>query len=107
LFYDIDEASGLDQIIANFRGMDIVLVEGFHLEPYAKIAVMGETDKDQHLSANRNLIAMVGPAMPRSPVPAFEPHNVRLLADHILEWMLGKFDSPETSPEGHAGSVLP
>jgi formylmethanofuran dehydrogenase subunit E len=46
LFYDTDESLGLDQIIANFSGTDIVLVEGFHLEPYAKIAVMGETDKD-------------------------------------------------------------
>jgi formylmethanofuran dehydrogenase subunit E len=106
LFHDIDESSGLDQIIANFRGTDIVLVEGFHLEPYAKIAVLGEKDKDPRLRANRNLIATVGPAMPQSPVPAFKPHNVRPLADHIEAWMLGKFDSPKTNQEGHPASVL-
>lgn len=93
LFYDTDESLGLDQIIANFSGTDIVLVEGFHLEPYAKIAVMGEEDKDWHLRANRNLIATVGPTMPRSPVPSFEPDNIRLLADHIEKWMSGKFES--------------
>jgi formylmethanofuran dehydrogenase subunit E len=93
LFHDTDESLGLDQIIANFSGTDIVLVEGFHLEPYAKIAVMGETDKDWHLRANRNLIATVGPTMPRSPVPSFEPDNIRLLADHIEKWMSGKFES--------------
>ena len=87
LFHDTDESLGLDQIIANFSGTDIVLVEGFHLEPYAKIAVMGETDKDWRLRVNRNLIATVGPTMPRSPVPSFEPDNIRRLADHIEKWM--------------------
>ena len=97
LFHDTDESLALDQIIANFSGTDIVLVEGFHLEPYAKIAVMGETDKDWRLRANRNLIATVGPTMPRSPVPSFEPDNIRPLADHIEKWMLGKFESLQTS----------
>jgi molybdopterin-guanine dinucleotide biosynthesis adapter protein len=97
LFHDTDESLGLDQIIANFSGTDIVLVEGFHLEPYAKIAIMGETDKDWRLRANLNLIATVGPTMPRSPVPSFEPDNIRPLADHIEKWMLGKFESLQTS----------
>ena len=41
LFHDTYESLALDQIIANFSATDIVLVEGFHLEPYAKIAVIG------------------------------------------------------------------
>ena len=97
LFHGTDESLRLDQIIASFSGTDIVLVEGFHLEPYAKIAVMGETDKDQRLRANRNLIATVGPTMPRSPVPSFEPDNVGPLADYIEKWMSGKPESPKTS----------
>ena len=106
LFHDTDESLGLDQIIANFSGTDIVLVEGFHLEPYATIAVMGDTDKDWRLRANRNLIATVGPTIPRSPVPSFEPDNIMPLADHIEKWMSEKFESHQTSPEGRLGSVL-
>jgi formylmethanofuran dehydrogenase subunit E len=106
LFHDTDESLGLDEIIANFRGTDIVLVEGFHSEPYAKIAVIGKADKDWPPRTNRNLIATVGPTMPQSPVPSFEPDNVRPLADYIEKWMLGKFESPKTSQEGHLGSVL-
>jgi formylmethanofuran dehydrogenase subunit E len=93
LFHDTD-GSGLEQVIANFSGTDIVLVEGFHLEPYAKIAVMGENDKDGRLRASQNLIAMVGSATPPSLVPSFEMEDVRPLADYIEKWMLGKFESP-------------
>ena len=106
LFHDTDESLGLDQIIANFSGMDIVLVEGFHLEPYAKIAVRGDTDKDWRLRVNQNVIATVGPTMRRSPVPSFEPDNIMPLVDHIEKWMSGKFESHQTSPEGRLGSVL-
>jgi formylmethanofuran dehydrogenase subunit E len=107
LFHDTDESLKLDQIVANFSGTDIVLVEGFHLEPYAKIAVMGEADKDWRLRADRNLIATVGPTMTQSPIPSFEPDNIRPLADHIEKWMSGKFESLQTSQEGHPESVLP
>jgi molybdopterin-guanine dinucleotide biosynthesis protein B len=104
LFLDTDESLGLDQIIANFSATDIVLVEGFHLERYAKIAVLGE--KDWRLRTNRNLIATVGPTMPRSPVPSFEPESISPLADHIEQWMSGKFESLQTSQESRLGSVL-
>jgi len=106
LFHNTDESLALDRIVANFRCTDIVLAEGFHLEPYAKIAVMGDADGDPRLRANRNVIATVGPTMPGSPVPSFEQGNVRPLADHIEKWMLGKFESPKTSPQGHLGFVL-
>jgi formylmethanofuran dehydrogenase subunit E len=107
LFHDTNESLGLDQIIASFSGADIVLVEGFHLEPYAKIAVIGKEDKDWHLTANRNLIATVGPTMPRSSVPSFKPDNVRPLADYIEKWMSGKFESFKTRQKGDLGPVLP
>jgi formylmethanofuran dehydrogenase subunit E len=97
LFHDTD-GSGLEQVIANFSGTDIVLVEGFHLEPYAKIAVMGENDKDWCVETNEDLIAIVGPIMPQASVPSFDPDNVRSLADHIEKWMLGKFESPPMMP---------
>jgi molybdopterin-guanine dinucleotide biosynthesis protein MobB len=105
VFRYTEETMSLDEIIPNFRGTDIVLVEGFHSESHAKIAVIGKADKDWRLRANSNLIATVGPTMPRSPVPSFEPDNVRPLADYIEKWILGKFASPKTSDESN-GSVL-
>jgi formylmethanofuran dehydrogenase subunit E len=86
LFKDADGSASLEEIVANFQEADIVLVEGFHLEPHAKIAVVGDSDEDRPLRANGNLIATVGRTTPRS-VPSFEPDNVGALADHIEKWM--------------------
>jgi formylmethanofuran dehydrogenase subunit E len=90
LFYDSDGSPTLQKIIANFRQTDIVLVEGFHLEPHAKIAVVGSGHEDWRLRAEGNLLATVGPPTFRSPVPSFEPENVAPLTDHIEKWMSGK-----------------
>ena len=89
LFYDADGSSSLEEIIANLRQTDIVLVEGFHLEPHAKIAVVGNGHEDWRLRAEENLLATVGPTTFQSPVPSFEPENVAPLADHIEKWMSG------------------
>jgi formylmethanofuran dehydrogenase subunit E len=89
LFYDADGAPSLEEIIANFRQTDIVLVEGFHLEAHAKIAVVGNSREDWRPRAEGNLLATVGPPTFRSPVPSFEPENVAPLADHIEKWMSG------------------
>jgi molybdopterin-guanine dinucleotide biosynthesis protein B len=89
LFQDADGSASLEEVVANFRETDIVLVEGFHLEPHAKIAVVGSGAEDRPLKANDNLIATVGRTTP-SPVPSFEPDNIGPLADHIEKWMAGR-----------------
>lgn len=93
LFKDADGFTALEEVVANFRGTDIVLAEGFHLEPHAKIAVVGDSDEDRPLRANGNLIATVGRTTPL-PVPSFEPDNVGPLADHIERWMAGPDEVP-------------
>jgi formylmethanofuran dehydrogenase subunit E len=94
LFRDADGSTSLEKIVANFQETDIVLVEGFHLEPHAKIAVVGDSDEDRPLRANGNLIATVGRTTLRSPVPSFEPEGIRPLADYIEKWMIGTDEIP-------------
>ena len=90
LFHDTDESVGLDQIIAALPQTDLVLVEGFHLEPRAKIEVLSDRNEERHCKMDENLLAIVAPTARESAVPRFEPSSLKSLADLIEREVLGK-----------------
>jgi molybdopterin-guanine dinucleotide biosynthesis protein len=60
LFRNTEETMSLDEIIATFPETDSVLVEGFHLEPRAKIEVLSDQNSERLRRGDENLLAIVG-----------------------------------------------
>jgi formylmethanofuran dehydrogenase subunit E len=73
----------LDHILGSFHGTDIVLVEGFHEEPRAKIEVLSTAGSMRLCVDDDQLIALVGNDAERCGVPCFAPAGVGALADFI------------------------
>jgi molybdopterin-guanine dinucleotide biosynthesis protein len=71
----VKEAGTLDQIIATLPQTDLVLVEGFHPEPRAKIEVRSAQHDEPLCPADENLFAVVGPAADNEAVPDFGPDS--------------------------------
>ena len=70
--------------------LDIVLVEGFHDEPRAKIEVLSEQTGAALCKTDENLIAIITPSAPQTTVPTFEPTNIKPLADLIERQILNR-----------------
>ena len=86
-FRDNDSLS-LDQIVSALGTPDIVLVEGFHEEPRAKIEVLSDSMNEPLCKTDRHLLAFVTPDAPRTPVPTFDPSSIEPLVDFIEEMIL-------------------
>jgi len=69
---------------------DIVLVEGFHEEPRAKIEVLSDHNHERLCKTDENLVAIVAPTARESAVPAFEPNSIKPLADLIERHILAR-----------------
>jgi molybdopterin-guanine dinucleotide biosynthesis protein MobB len=82
-FRDSDNSLSLDQIVSTLGKTDIVLVEGFHEEPRAKIEVLSDRMDEPLCKLDGNLLAFVTPSAPKTPVPTFEPTDIKPLADLI------------------------
>jgi formylmethanofuran dehydrogenase subunit E len=83
LFRDAEGAGTLDQIIATLPETDLVLVEGFHLEPRAKIEVLSEQTDKPLCEMDSHLLAIVTPNARQNAVPMFTPNSIEPLADLI------------------------
>lgn len=94
LFRDAEEAASLDQIISTLPEADLVLAEGFHLEPRAKIEVLSHRNDERLCQMDGNLLAIVAPTARESAVPRFEPRSIKPLADLIEREVLGKSGFP-------------
>jgi hypothetical protein len=68
----------------------IVLVEGFHEEPRAKIDVLSERTRETLCEMDRDLIAIVTPSARQTAVPSVEPNSIKPLVDLIDREVLGK-----------------
>jgi formylmethanofuran dehydrogenase subunit E len=94
MFRDNESSISLDEIVSALGATDIVLVEGFHEEPRAKIEVLSDPNNEPICKTDSHLLAIVTPSAPKTPVPAFEPTNIKPLADLIEREVLGNLGSP-------------
>jgi len=93
LFRDAGDTMSLDQIIATLPETDLVLVEGFHLEPKAKIEVRLDQDNQRLCRADNHLLAVVGRTGRDEAVPGFGPDSIKPLVDLIERKILGKLST--------------
>jgi formylmethanofuran dehydrogenase subunit E len=90
MFSNTETALSLDQITSTFAGHDVVLVEGFHREPKAKIEVLSPHSDERLCPADGNLLAVVAATEHDEAVPRFLPDNIGPLADLIETKILGQ-----------------
>jgi len=93
LFRNAQKDDSLDQLIDALSGNDIILVEGFHEEPRAKIEVVSIKTNGRLCSADENLFAVVGPAADDEAVPGFGLDSIKPLVDLIEKKILGKLST--------------
>jgi molybdopterin-guanine dinucleotide biosynthesis protein B len=88
LFRDSDSSLSLDQIVSSLGAMDIVLVEGFHDQPRAKIEVLADRNDEPLCKLDDHLLAFVAPNARQATVPIFAPSHIKSLADFIERELL-------------------
>ncbi len=79
----LDRELPLEEVLAYFRGVDLVLVEGYKRLAYPKI-LLNAGDPGQVNTAG--LVAVVGPPVEGCEVPSFGGDDVSGLADEILRY---------------------
>jgi formylmethanofuran dehydrogenase subunit E len=89
-FRDREIPPCLDQIVSALGAADIVLVEGFHEEPRAKIEVLSELTDKPLCERNSHLLAIVTPNARQDVVPMFTPNSIEPLADLIESEILAQ-----------------
>ena len=82
-FRDSESSLSLDQMVSALGTSDIVLVEGFHEEPRAKIEVLSNSLNEPLCKTDGHLLAFVTPNAAKTQVPTFEPSSIKPLADFI------------------------
>ena len=82
-FRDSGSSLSLDQIVSTLDGTDIVLVEGFHEEPRAKIEVLSNSMNEPLCKKDGHLLAIVTANARQNAVPMFTPDSIEPLADLI------------------------
>jgi formylmethanofuran dehydrogenase subunit E len=89
-FRDGASSTTLDQLVSALGATDIVLVEGFHEEPRAKIEVLSDRTNEALCKTDENLLAIVTPSARLAAVPSFTPSTIQPLVDLIEREILGK-----------------
>ena len=88
VFRDAESSISLDQIVSMLGALDIVLVEGFHEEPHAKIEVLTDHVNEPLCKSDQDLLALVAPRGTKSTVPTFSSSDITALADLIQDRIL-------------------
>jgi len=83
MFRDNESSISLDEIVSALGATDIVLVEGFHDEPRAKIEVLSDPNNEPICKTDSHLLAIVTPRARQATVPIFAPSHIKSLADFI------------------------
>lgn len=94
LFQQTEESTPLSQLLANMKGVDVVLVEGFGSE--AQVVIRIEDDSS---------LAVTGAAMPGGGISTFDRNDVGSVIDLIVKQILGRdssLESPPGKPSTHA-----
>lgn len=89
-FRDSESLHCLDKIVSALGAADIVLVEGFHEEPRAKIEVLSEQTDKPLCAMDSHLLAIVTPHARQDAVPMFMPNSIEPLADLIEREILAQ-----------------
>lgn len=82
-FRDGNRLNSLDEIVAVLGSNDLVLVEGFHDQPHAKIEVLSDRSKEPLCKTDGKLVAIVSANGHRSALPIFAPTAIAPIADLI------------------------
>jgi formylmethanofuran dehydrogenase subunit E len=90
LFRNGENSLSLDDIVAGLGATDIVLVEGFHNEPRAKIEVRSARTDAALCAKDKNLLAVVAPEAQQTSVPTFAPGSIQPIADFIEREILAR-----------------
>jgi molybdopterin-guanine dinucleotide biosynthesis protein B len=90
LFRHGESSVSLDDIVAGLGATDIVLVEGFHNEPRAKIEVRSARTDGALCAKDVNLVAVVAPEAHAASVPTLTPGNIQPIADFIEREILAR-----------------
>ena len=89
-FRDGASSISLDQLVAALGPVDIVLVEGFHEEPRAKIEVLDDLHDEPLCKLDDHLLAIVTPNARQSPFASFTPTSIAPIADFIEREILAR-----------------
>jgi formylmethanofuran dehydrogenase subunit E len=92
-FRDGASSITLDQLVSALGATDIVLVEGFHEEPRAKIEVRSAQYDKPLCPADNHLLAVVGRTGRDEGVPGFGLDSIKPLVDLIEKKILGKLST--------------
>ena len=86
-----DEATRLDEAIKLLRGVDIVLVEGFHTEEGPKIEVRRTLQEETIIHQNNDhLLALIAPEKYHGRASCSTPDKIKLLAELIEKRIFGQ-----------------
>jgi molybdopterin-guanine dinucleotide biosynthesis protein B len=88
VFRSWETSLSLQDLVSALGPMDIVLVEGFHDEPRAKIEVLSGAGAEPLCKTDCHLLAFVTSSAPETPVPSFAPDSIKPLADLIEKQLL-------------------
>jgi len=86
-FSDIAEETPLEKIILFFEGYDLVLLEGYLLEPVMKIEVYRAEAGDLLTQKMEHVLAIVSDVRTVSPASHFAPDQSASMASWIEDWI--------------------
>jgi molybdopterin-guanine dinucleotide biosynthesis protein B len=77
----------LDELIAEFQDIDIVVVEGFKKEKHPKIEILGKNLQKINREI-KNVIAIISDELSDSKIPVFKKNDIESLVEFIIKKFL-------------------
>ena len=77
----------LDELIAEFQDIDIVVVEGFKKEKHPKIEILGKNLQKINREI-KNVIAIISDELSDSRIPVFKKNDIESLVEFIIKRFL-------------------
>jgi len=77
----------LDELIAEFQDIDIVVVEGFKKEKHPKIEILGKNLQKINREI-KNVIAIISDELSDSRIPVFKKNDIESLVEFIIKKFL-------------------
>jgi len=107
---DVARDCSLEELIPFFRGLDLVLAEGYKRADREKMEIFRAELQDAPLCReDRNLVALISDTDADLEVPRFSPHEVSAIADFLVEaFGLGAARVGERTPgDGASAAAIP
>ncbi len=90
IFRDTEQRIPLNDLMAYFEGVDIVLVEGFRSEPVPRIVVREASQENPGAPEEHQLLATICPEKREGLAPLFVPQEIKSLVDLIESKIIAK-----------------